>query len=76
MLSRWLGAFCYSLAHYQLFYFMTKEEQVKKIKEIYQKTLAKLADLKVKQKNALKEYMEELRQKKIKSIKKGLGLSE
>ncbi|MES2023249.1 MAG: hypothetical protein V4439_01050 [Patescibacteria group bacterium] len=51
---------------------MTKEEQVKKIKEIMQKTLAKLNDLKLKHKNAMKAYLEEKRQNKINSIKKDL----
>ena len=53
---------------------MTNEEKVKKIKEIQQKTLVKLADLKLKHKKAMKDYLEEKRLGKIDSIKKGLGL--
>ena len=53
---------------------MTKEEQIRKIKEIYEKTLAKLADLRLKHKKTLKDYLEEKKQNKISSLKKGLGL--
>lgn len=79
---RWLGAFCVLAGTRQFFYFMTPEEQAKKIEEIYNEAIKKLevlgqerANLVNERQGAIRGYIKDLETKKVDAIRASLGLS-
>lgn len=54
---------------------MTKEEQAKKIEEIYNEAMEKLSSLGVQRKEIIGKYVRELEDGKISAIKASLELS-
>jgi hypothetical protein len=55
-------------------YFMTPEEQAKKIEEIYNEAMKKLAALGNQHKEIIHDYIKELEIKKVDAIRASLGL--
>lgn len=53
---------------------MTKEEQAKKIKEIYNKAIQELEKLGKKRKGIIQNYIKELEDQKINAIRTSLGV--
>lgn len=54
---------------------MTKEEQVKKIEEIYNEAMQKLEKLGIERKDIIRGYIKELEVQKIDAIRASLGIS-
>ena len=56
--------------------YMTKEEQAKKIEEIYNEAISKLEVLAKKRKDIVRNYIKELEAQKVDAIRASLGLLE
>lgn len=54
---------------------MTKEEQAKKIEEIYDEAMRKLEELNKERKGIVTSYVKELEAQKIDAVRASLGLS-